>query len=135
MLFFKQSSSEPFDAIRFSSSWLIPPAVLCIFRAVFSLYIFTCIIIFLVQDGEVSPHLAGHYFSYFTSLTFFGLAFYFVFSALHTGSYWLTGTPFLARWPRLLQTLHSIFYTTITIFPFLVTSKNLPLQICSSSLT
>jgi cytochrome bd-type quinol oxidase subunit 2 len=98
--------------------------VLCILRSVFSLYIFACIIAFLVMDGQISSHVAGHYFSYFTSLSFFGLAFYFAFAALHSGSYARTGTPLLARWPKFLQVAHSVFYTTITMYPFLVTSKS-----------
>ncbi|QDS68151.1 hypothetical protein FKW77_010334 [Venturia effusa] len=119
MPLFRRGYSEPFDAVRFSSSWLFSPLVLCILRATFSTYIFACIITFLAMDG--SRGKAGHFFSYFTNLTFFGLAFYFAFAALHSGSYAKTGTPLLARWPTFLQILHSIFYSTITIFPFLVT--------------
>ncbi|KAE9980204.1 hypothetical protein EG328_000438 [Venturia inaequalis] len=119
MPLFRRGSSEPFDAVRFSSSWLFSPTVLCILRATFSAYIFACIITFLVMDGLKGG--AGYFFSYFTDLTFFGLAFYFAFAALHSGSYARTGTPLLARWPKFLQILHSLFYSTITIFPFLVT--------------
>jgi cytochrome bd-type quinol oxidase subunit 2 len=125
MSFFRRGLSEPFDAVRFSSSWILPPIMLCVLRASFSLYMFACIIAFLVMDGEISTHEVGHYFSYFTSLTYFGLAFYFAFAALHSGSYARSGTPMLARWPKFLQILHSIFYTTITTYPFLVTSKSL----------
>lgn len=65
--------------------------------------------------------LARHSFSYFTNLTYWGLAFYFFFSALHTVSYVRTGSPLLSRWPRPLQALHSFFYTTVVTFPVLVT--------------
>ena len=61
-------------------------------------------------------------FSYFTVLTYWGLAFYFALSALHTFTYWRTGTPLLDRFPRLLQALHSLLYTTIVTYPFLVTA-------------
>ncbi|TID17093.1 hypothetical protein E2P81_ATG09648 [Venturia nashicola] len=119
MPLFRRGSSEPFDAVRFSSSWLFSPLVLCILRANFSAYIFACIITIFILDAPTGE--SGYFFSYFTDLTFCGLAFYFAFAALHSGSYARTGTPLLARWPRFLQILHSIFYSTITIFPFLVT--------------
>jgi len=54
-------------------------------------------------------------------LTYWGLAFYFFFSALHTFSYLRTGSPLLSRWPRPLQALHAFFYTTVVTFPILVT--------------
>jgi hypothetical protein len=54
-------------------------------------------------------------------LTYWGIAFYFLFASFHTFTYARYGTPALNRWPRLLQVLHSFFYTTIVTFPFLVT--------------
>ena len=54
-------------------------------------------------------------------MTYWGLAFYFFFSALHTWSYARTGSPLLSRWPRPLQALHGFFYTTVVTFPILVT--------------
>lgn len=128
MPLFQRGSKEPFDAVRFASSWLFSPTVLCILRAAFSVYIFGCIIAFLVLSGQESPSETGYFFSYFTNLTFFGLAFYFAFAALHSGSYARTGTPMLARWPKFLQVLQSIFYSTITVFPFLVTGKSCPVK-------
>ncbi|KIW04120.1 uncharacterized protein PV09_04930 [Verruconis gallopava] len=111
-------SGGPFDAVRFSTSWIVPPVVLFALRALISLFIFTSIFTILGIDDKVDQE---HYFSYFTSLTFWGLGFYFLFAAIHTASYWLTGKPFLARWPRALQIAHSMYYTTITTFPFVVT--------------
>lgn len=50
------------------------------------------------------------------------MGFYFLLAASHTLSYTLTPTrPLLSRFPRPLQALHSLFYTTITTFPLLVT--------------
>ncbi|KAI9869208.1 MAG: hypothetical protein M1830_005436, partial [Pleopsidium flavum] len=40
---------------------------------------------------------------------------------IHTFSYARTGSPLLSSWPRPLQALHNLFYTTIVTFPFLVT--------------
>jgi hypothetical protein len=55
-------------------------------------------------------------------LCYWGISFYFLVSALHTFSYALHGgTPLLNRFPRPLQALHYLFYSTITTFPFLVT--------------
>lgn len=60
-------------------------------------------------------------FSYFTALTLWGLLFYFLLSAAHTLAYALTTRPLLDRFPRPLQALHSLYYTTIVTFPLLVT--------------
>lgn len=60
-------------------------------------------------------------FSYFTILTFWGLGFYFLVAAIHTLTYAIRGRPLLDRFPRPLQALHSLFYTTVITFPFLVT--------------
>jgi len=54
-------------------------------------------------------------------LTYWGLAFYFLFAALHTFTYARSGIPLLDRFPRPLQAVHSAFYTTVVVFPFIVT--------------
>lgn len=118
------TTPEPLDTVRFTTSWLLPPSLLFIVRALISLYLFTSVFTTLGLLSERDPSTAEHYFSYFTSLTYFGLAFYFLFAAIHTATYWLTGNPLLARWPKFLQTMHSIYYSTITTYPFLVTSKS-----------
>src|ERR1700733_11978136 len=101
---------------RFSTSWLLPPTALFAFRALLSLYSFTTIFTIFGWYGSHGLVEASHRsFSYFTNLTYWGLAFYFAFSAAHTASYWLTGAPLLARWPQALQALHSIFYSTIVV--------------------
>lgn len=126
-MLFSKLSDTPFDpSHRFATSWLLPPGLLFAFRALLSLYAFVTAIFNL--GWRSTQHLggAGQSFSFFTNLTYWGLAFYFAFSALHTGTYWLTGRPLLARWPPALQRLHSIFYSTITNFPFVVTSKSTP---------
>jgi hypothetical protein len=60
-------------------------------------------------------------FSYFTSLTYWGLGFYFLVAAIHTFTYARTGVALLDRFPRPLQALHSAFYTTVIVYPFVVT--------------
>ena len=109
---------------RFETSWLLPPWLLFAARALLSVYAFTTIFTVFGWNGtHGDAEDSQHSFSYFTDLTFWGLAFYFAFSALHTGSYWLTGTPFLARWPKVLQIAHSMLYATVVIYPWVVTGK------------
>jgi hypothetical protein len=61
-------------------------------------------------------------FSYFTVLCYWGLSFYFLFASLHTLTYAIHGgTPLLNRFPRPLQALHHLFWSSITIYPLLVT--------------
>lgn len=128
--------------LRFVSSWCISPIALASIRALIAVYIFASI---FAKLGTESPFEAGLDFSYFTSLTFWGLAFYFAVASAHGFSYasarkrsdrevrsqdGFGGTmseehlPWLARWPKWLQSLHSFFYTTIVVFPFIVTSES-----------
>lgn len=141
MSFFKRSSRGPgFDpTFRFATSWILPPAVLFLVRAALSLYAFTTLFFILAwrslrgdDGGKVEVR---HSFSYFTVLTYWGLAFYYAFAAMHTLSYWRNGTPFLARWPRALKEAHGVYYSTIVIYPFIVTGRHLrPLIFLSSPL-
>ncbi|KAF2631258.1 hypothetical protein BU25DRAFT_407781 [Macroventuria anomochaeta] len=108
---------------RFETSWILPPGVLFGIRALLSLYAFvTLFTIFGWNGTHGRSEDSQRSFSYFTNLTYWGLAFYYAFSAAHTGSYWLTGTPFLARWPKWLQVAHSMFYSTVVIYPWIVTA-------------
>ncbi|KAJ2892029.1 hypothetical protein MKZ38_010418 [Zalerion maritima] len=116
---------------RFETSWCIPPYALAIIRGSFSLYIFTTLLFIIgwecAHDDPNDDTLngcsgAGDNFSYFTTLTYWGLAFYFAFSAVHTFTYARYGKPLLERWPRALKAMHSCFYTTITTYPFIVTA-------------
>jgi len=114
--------NPPFDPNRFSTSWLFKANLLTIIRGIISLYIFSSIIAKLSYYAATNEKiLDGQDFSYFTSLTFWGLAFYFAFAALHSWTYWRSGTPALARWGSVLGQLHSILYSTIVVFPFIVT--------------
>ncbi|KAK4188514.1 hypothetical protein QBC35DRAFT_496095 [Podospora australis] len=109
---------------RFETSWLISPWALFFCRALFSLYAFTTLVFVLAWQcvNDTTHCLASQeQFSYFTSLTYWGLGFYFLFAALHTFTYARTGRPLLARFPRPLQALHSAFHTTIIVYPFVVT--------------
>ncbi|KAK4673360.1 hypothetical protein QC763_111260 [Podospora pseudopauciseta] len=109
---------------RFETSWILSPWALFFCRALISLYAFTTLIFVLAYQCINSPNHCGAsqaQFSYFTSLTYWGIAFYFLFAAIHTFTYARTGRPLLDRFPRFLQALHSAFYTTIVVYPFVVT--------------
>ena len=114
---------QPFDpSHRFTTSYLLPPILLAVVRLVFSIYTFTTTFFILAWDGVHKRHdLDRHYFSYFTDLSYWGLAFYFLFSSLHTFSYARNGRAWLQKWPLALQVAHTAFYTTIVTFPILVT--------------
>lgn len=63
----------------------------------------------------------AHSFSYFTVLSYWGLAFYFLVAALHSLSYARSAQQsLLARLPRPLQALHSLFYSSVVVFPLVV---------------
>ncbi|KAK0630077.1 hypothetical protein B0T17DRAFT_506576 [Bombardia bombarda] len=119
---------------RFETSWLLSPWALFFCRALFSLYIFTTIIFVLAwQCANAPTHCAAsqNSFSFFTSLTYWGLGFYFLASAVHTFTYARNSSSsssstghhvaLLDRLPRPLQALHSAYYTTIVVYPFVVT--------------
>jgi hypothetical protein len=108
---------------RFETSWLLSPTLLAALRGLISLYIFTTIIVIWAWYGTHDDRIAiGESFSYFTWLTYWGLGFYFLFSAIHTACYARTGRSVLFdRWPRFCRVLHTLLYTTITTLPFLVT--------------
>lgn len=109
---------------RFETSWLFSPTILFAIRGFLSLYAFTTIFTIFGYNGSHGlSENSEQSFSYFTHLTYWGLAFYFLFAALHTGSYALTGKPLLARWPKTLQIMHGMFYSTIAVYPWIVTSE------------
>ncbi|KEZ42366.1 hypothetical protein SAPIO_CDS5542 [Scedosporium apiospermum] len=108
---------------RFETSWLFPPLVLFAFRTIIGLYILITRLLIIgktcASDTGCAP--VRNEFSYFTVLTYWGLTFYFIVASLHTLTYALTTRPLLDRFPRPLQALHSLFYTTVVTYPFLVT--------------
>ncbi|KAG6003040.1 hypothetical protein E4U21_002429 [Claviceps maximensis] len=121
---------------RFETSWLFSPWVLFGIRLLISLYSFTTLFV-IIGYTCANASFGGcatvrRSFSYFTVLTYWGLAFYFAVSAAHTLSYARargqqsarassSPTCLLDTLPRALQALHSLFYTTVTTLPLLVT--------------
>jgi hypothetical protein len=106
---------------RITTSWLIPPLHLACIRLLFSLYAFAIFFIFAWNGIHHYGESSRRSFSYFTDLSYWGLAFYFLISGIHTFLYARTGKTWLHSWPRVWSSAHNIFYVTVVTFPFLVT--------------
>lgn len=107
---------------RFFTSWLLSPTILASWRLLYAVY---CAATIFVEWGWYGTHQEageiGRSFSYFTQLTYWGLLFYTLTASIHGFKYAKAGYSWLDRWPRLLQVLHSLYYTTIVTLPPLVT--------------
>ncbi|KAG2140545.1 uncharacterized protein EDB93DRAFT_680529 [Suillus bovinus] len=115
--------SAPFDpACRLVTSPFFSPLSLGALRLLFAIYSLVTTITVLVFES-VRFHDARSFFSYFTDLSYVGLVAYFWASSVQTIVFVLWGQKAypLQRWPRILQLLHVLLYTTITIFPIIVT--------------
>ncbi|KAI0784911.1 hypothetical protein C8Q75DRAFT_809464 [Abortiporus biennis] len=119
-LFLLLGVTSPFDTPNaFITSPLFSPLVLALIRLTFAVYGLVVVITVLAWDG----HSAGSDFSFFTELSYIGLLSYFWAAGVQTLVYALTprrSYP-LQNWPRVLQFLHVLLYSTITTFPILVT--------------
>ena len=62
MKLFRKPQPTPFDAVRFTTSWLVGPAILFILRAIMSLYCFATLYAVLGHDNANSPSSARHEF-------------------------------------------------------------------------
>jgi hypothetical protein len=123
----------------FVRSHFVSPLVLASIRLTLCIYIFTSITTSYIwlthntatihlKDFNISPYIfqqskaaTTQSFSYFTYLTFYSLGFYFLVSSIHTFRYAFRQWTWLHSWPRYLQLAHSLYYSTITTFPILVT--------------
>lgn len=103
---------------RFSTSWCLNPLFLGFIRLLVALYGIVTIIIKLALAKDES---AGASFSYFSNITYWGITFYYIFAGMHSLSYAIRGRMCLESWPRWLQLLHGLLYSTIITFPLLVT--------------
>lgn len=107
---------------RLCISWILPIWTLFTYRTLVSLYAFVGLLFTIAwRCTQETCMQAERSFSYFTVLGYWGLAFYHAFAAAHTASYALRGTPWLASWPKWTRYLHSVFYATVTVFPYIVT--------------
>jgi hypothetical protein len=125
--------------MTFFCSHFVSPLVLASIRAVMSLYSFTTIITcytwlahktatIKLKDVNIgsytiqqSEDAIGQSFSFFTYITFWCLGFYFLVSSVHTFMYAFRQRTWIHSWPKALQLAHSLYYSSVTSFPFLVT--------------
>lgn len=119
---------------RFVTSPFLPPLALGVIRLVFAIYMTICIITepILLKRGRRTRRDAVKFPSYFTNITFISLAWYirtpldnisyFWVSGVYSLIYHFTGTSPLRRYHKFLQLLHTLFYSTISTFPFIVTA-------------
>lgn len=110
---------------RYETSWILPPWLLFAIRLLIGLYILVTRFFIIgwscTHESEGGCTSVVNSFSFFTVLTFWGLGFYFIVAAIHTGTYAFRGRPLLDSFPRILQALHGLYYTTICTMPLLVT--------------
>ncbi|EIW75925.1 hypothetical protein CONPUDRAFT_85151 [Coniophora puteana RWD-64-598 SS2] len=114
---------DPFDPEhRLVTSPVLPSIVLGVLRLLFAIYTLVTVSYVLHYTVAVNGS-ATYFFPYFTDLTYTGICSYFWASSVQTLAYALTGKKMypLQRWPRVLQVLHLILWSTITTFPFIVT--------------
>ncbi|KAL2370832.1 hypothetical protein RJ035_005546 [Blastomyces gilchristii] len=107
---------------HFETSWLFYPLVFGILRLTIFFYcILTAVISFAVEGASGHAIDDARSFSYFTSLSFLGVLVYFLVAGIHTVLYARQGRSVLFdKWPRWLRALHSLLYTTIVCYPFVV---------------
>ncbi|KAI0373345.1 hypothetical protein BV20DRAFT_938448 [Pilatotrama ljubarskyi] len=113
----------PFDPNHdLVTSPVFSPLVLAAIRLALGSYALFVLLFHLIWDA-VKTHDADSFFSYFTHLSYTGIIAYYFAAGAHTLCYALKrgqGYP-LQRWPRPLQFLHLLLYSTITTYPFVVT--------------
>ena len=60
-------------------------------------------------------------FSYFSNSSWWGITFYHIFASFHTLMYARNGRAPLQSWPRILQLLHGLLFSTVITYPLMVT--------------
>lgn len=113
---------RPFDeSNRFQTSWVLSPCVLAAARLSFALYLFSTQVFTLSHDSVHDPIAVRQHWSYFTNISLWSLGFYFLFAGCNGVVYAVSGVAPLQKWPRPFQAAYGIFYSTITVYPILVT--------------
>ncbi|KAI6157333.1 hypothetical protein BKA82DRAFT_126905 [Pisolithus tinctorius] len=116
----------PFDpsfALVTSPLPSLPPLVLGAVRGLLALYTLITAVVILGLDSAVYDS-GPSYLSYFTSLSYIGLCAYFWASSVQTIAFAHTERRIcypLQRWPRPLQLMHVLLYTSIVVYPIIVT--------------
>ncbi|KAH0826354.1 hypothetical protein J3R83DRAFT_5314 [Lanmaoa asiatica] len=116
--------SSPFDpTFHYVTSPVFSPTILGALRSLFAVYSLITAITTLAFESVVL-HDANSYLSYFTHLSYIGLVAYFWASSVQTIAFVLRGRKSypLQTWPRFLQLLHVSLYSTVVVFPIIVTA-------------
>ncbi|KAF9218881.1 hypothetical protein BS17DRAFT_475351 [Gyrodon lividus] len=115
--------SSPFDPVfNLVTSPVFSPLILGALRLLIAVYSLVTIITVLAFEVVVY-HDSKSFLSYFTDLSYIGLVAYFWASSVQTIAFALRGQKGypLQSWPRILQLLHVLLYSTIVVFPIIVT--------------
>ncbi|KAH7334991.1 hypothetical protein B0J17DRAFT_672329 [Rhizoctonia solani] len=122
----------PFDpTCTLVTSHVFSPTTLAAIRLALAIYSLVALIVNIVWQSVVVDTIDS-FFSYFTNLTYIGLCSYMWAASVQTIAYALRTRRFhtdsgarreypLQRWPRILQFLHLVLWSTVTTFPFIVT--------------
>lgn len=119
----------PFDpTYKWVTSTFLSPMTLAVLRLTMAFYGLVTLVFAMSWDFGRLHESGSEFFAYFTELTYIGLTSYFWASGVQTLVYARgikrEGSAYvypLQRWPRPLQFLHSLLFSTITTFPFVVT--------------
>ncbi|KAG8221702.1 hypothetical protein J3R82DRAFT_1989 [Butyriboletus roseoflavus] len=116
--------SSPFDpTFHYVTSPVFSPMILSALRLLFAVYALITAITVLAFESLVL-HDANSYLTYFTDLSYIGLVAYFWAASVQTIAFVLHGRKSypLQTWPRSLQLLHALLYSTVVVFPIIVTA-------------
>ncbi|KAF9443771.1 hypothetical protein P691DRAFT_787534 [Macrolepiota fuliginosa MF-IS2] len=121
------TSSVIFDyENKYATSYLLPPNILGVIRLLLGKYALGTNIVVLIWSGAVLDD-ADTFFSYFTHLSYIGVTAWLWASGIQSIAFansWKGGRDArypLQSWPRALQFLHELLFSTIATFPFIVT--------------
>ncbi|KAI6044599.1 hypothetical protein EDC04DRAFT_2561195 [Pisolithus marmoratus] len=101
----------------------LPPSVLGTVRALLAVYTLIAAVVILGLDTAVYDR-GPSYLCYFTSLSYIGLCAYFWASGVQTIAFARTERRIcypLQKWPRPLQLMHVLLYTSVAVYPLIVT--------------
>ncbi|KAJ7484127.1 hypothetical protein FB451DRAFT_1231598 [Mycena latifolia] len=115
-------ASPTFDpGHAFVSSPLLSPSALAAARLLLALYALCTLCTALALDTAAGS--GASFFSYFTQLSYIGLAAYLVAAGVQTAGYarWGRTGYWLRGWGRGLQAAHVLLQSTVVVFPFIVT--------------
>ncbi|KXN84668.1 hypothetical protein AN958_12046 [Leucoagaricus sp. SymC.cos] len=111
---------------RYVTSYLLKPATLGSTRLSLGIHALVTNLVILIWSGVASDQ-SGTYFSYFTHLSYIGVTAWFWASGVQTFAFARNRKneddaryP-LQSWPKPLQILHELLFSTIATFPFVVT--------------